>query len=543
MRWLVVTFALILIANLLAERAIGQSNDAPEAQRSQPSPPSESKLRAPIPTRQSAFGIPFLINEGGELPREIQLFVSEDAAATWQQYARAEPSSREFLFRAARDGEYWFAVRTIDQSNRPRPSGNLRAELKVLVDTTPPKLEFDASVGASGEINATWKFSDGNIAAETLKIQFQRIPAPGETGSQWKQVAIDRPRGTSAQTSYTGQTTWYANDAGRSIQVRASVFDRAGNVAEVNRRIFLPRSPATSPELASQANSSFVPPEDPVAAQQNDGGDAESTPWPPKPNANPQLNQQDSEFNFVGVETNRNSQNPIGNPPRIGEPLRPRKWTDLLPAGERLRMSNQRQFTLDYAVDAVGPTGVAKVELWVTRDGGQIWENWGVDDDSKSPFQVEVDREGLYGFRLAITSGLGFSSPPPRPGDLADIWVGVDQTKPMAQITAVPFGSGINAGQILIEWDAYDQHLADRPITLSYSDTADGPWKEVAKDLPNTGKFNWRVDPSAGREVFLRLEVRDEAGNVNSHQLARPVNLEGLRPLGRIKNFQAIRSE
>jgi len=105
----------------------------------------------------------------------------------------------------------------------------------------------------------------------------------------------------------------------------------------------------------------------------------------------------------------------------------------------------------------------------------------------------------------------------------------------MAQITAVPFGSGINAGQILIQWDAYDQHLADRPITLSYSDTAERPWHEVAKDLPNTGKFNWRVDPSAGREVFLRLEVRDDAGNVNSHQLARPVNLEGLRPRGRIK--------
>jgi len=542
MRWLVILFfAFPLITNLLAQRAFGQSNDARSAQHTHSSPTRESNPRAPIPTRQSAFGIPFVINEGGELPREVQLFVSENSGATWQQYGSKDPSSREFLFRAVHDGEYWFAVRTIDQSNRPHPSGNLTAELKVLVDTVPPKLEFDASAGAAGEINATWRFSDENVATETLLIQFQEVPAPGETSSQWKQVAIDPLHGSSHQTTYKGQTIWFVDDAGQSIQVRASVYDRAGNVAEVNRRIFLPRA-ATQP-LASRADSSFVPPEDPFAAQQHDV-DADSTPWPPKPEVNSQSNQQEPDFSFVGNATTRDSaQQPLGNPPQFTEPIRPRKWNDLLPEGEQLRMSNQRQFTLDYAVDSVGPTGVAKVELWVTRDGGQIWENWGIDKDNSSPFQVEVDREGLYGFRVAITSGLGFSSPPPRPGDLADIWVGVDQTKPMCQITAVPFGSGINTGQILVQWDAYDQHLKDRPISLFYSETADGPWDDIAKGLPNTGKFNWRVDPGVGREVFLRLEVRDDAGNVNSHQLTRPVNLEGLRPRGRIKNFQAIRDQ
>src|SRR5690606_18090450 len=101
-----------------------------------------------------------------------------------------------------------------------------------------------------------------------------------------------------------------------------------------------------------------------------------------------------------------------------------------LPPGERPRMVNSRSFELDYEVDAIGPSGIAKVELWGSRDGGRTWSSYGVDNDNRSPIRVNVEGEGLYGFRIAVQSGSGLGGQPPRSGDHPELWVGVDLTKP-----------------------------------------------------------------------------------------------------------------
>ncbi len=212
----------------------------------------------------------------------------------------------------------------------------------------------------------------------------------------------------------------------------------------------------------------------------------------------------------------------------------------MLPAGEQLRMTNKRRLMLDFDVDAVGPSGVSQVDLWTTRDGGRSWEKWGSDPDNRSPLPVEVDREGVYGFRIAITSGIGFSSPPPQPGELADLWVGVDLTTPTAKIISVPLDKDRDKGNLIINWSAYDQHLAERPITLSFGNSQDGPWTPIASDLPNTGTFNWRITAAASGDIYLRIEARDEAGNIGIHQPSAPINIDGLRPRGRIRNLRPV---
>jgi hypothetical protein len=39
------------------------------------------------------------------------------------------------------------------------------------------------------------------------------------------------------------------------------------------------------------------------------------------------------------------------------------------------------------------------------------------------------------------------------------------------------------------------------------------------------------------KRALLRIEVRDEAGNLGSYQLNEPINLQGLNPAGRIRGF------
>ncbi len=114
------------------------------------------------------------------------------------------------------------------------------------------------------------------------------------------------------------------------------------------------------------------------------------------------------------------------------------------PDGQRPRMVNSRVFELEYKIDSVGPSGIRCLELWGTLDGGRTWLSFGVPKQIKSPLVVGVEREGLYGFRVAVENGAGVWSGKPRPGDPPDVWVSVDLTKPSVHIRDVRPGSPAN---------------------------------------------------------------------------------------------------
>ena len=155
---------------------------------------------------------------------------------------------------------------------------------------------------------------------------------------------------------------------------------------------------------------------------------------------------------------------------------------------------------------------------------------WGTDDDMQSPFEVVVDQEGIFGFHVVVVSRNGMAGRKPRSGDLADIWIGVDTTIPDAHLTAAVYGEGANAGKLFIRWEATDLHLDDRPITLKFAENADGPWTVIASALPNSGEYVWPADPQLPASVYLRLEARDEAGNVTADSLKEPVTSTDWHP-------------
>ena len=228
---------------------------------------------------------------------------------------------------------------------------------------------------------------------------------------------------------------------------------------------------------------------------------------------------------------------PQTRPTRPEPETRPLPSGDSIPAGDRTRLSSARRFNLDYAVEAVGPEGIAEVELWGTSDGGKTWAKWGTDPDRTSPMEVEVSRETAYGFRVVIVGKNGLVGNRPSSGDEADIWIEIDVTRPAARITAAAYGAGEHAGELDIRWEAGDSHLGPRPITLSFSDRPDGKFTAIAAGLPNSGQYFWQFDPRSPRQIYLKLEARDDAGNVSVDQLADPINVEGLTPKGRIRSL------
>jgi hypothetical protein len=211
-----------------------------------------------------------------------------------------------------------------------------------------------------------------------------------------------------------------------------------------------------------------------------------------------------------------------------------------LPGGVRPRLVNSRKFELDYDVESVGPSGVAKVELWATSDGGKTWKSYGADPDSTSPYVVQVEGEGTFGFRMVIEATTGLRSPQPQPGDLPEIWIGVDVTRPTARITAAVPGTGEHAGELIIEWTADDPALAARPISLSFADRLEGPWTTLASGVPNQGSYAWRLDNRAPERLYLKLDVRDEAGNVGTFVTPEAVSLTRVKPQGKIRGVRPI---
>jgi hypothetical protein len=213
---------------------------------------------------------------------------------------------------------------------------------------------------------------------------------------------------------------------------------------------------------------------------------------------------------------------------------------EYLPNGEDPRRVNSITFEMEYDVDSVGPSGIARVEMFCTRDGGRSWSSCGVDADNRSPMKVTVDGEGVYGFRMVIQSGIGLGGRPPQSGDQPEAWVAVDLTPPVARLTAAELGTGPRAGELVINWEASDPRLAARPVSLSFSSNPGGPWTTVAAGLENTGSYGWRLDSRVPDRVYLRLEVRDEAGNTAIVESAEPVSMDQVRPQGKIRSIRPV---
>ena len=100
-----------------------------------------------------SFAIPFSVDGNDGAVVEVQLLVSADRGATWHIYSKQKPGQGNFYFRASRDGEYWFASKTVDSKNQVFPPGETNSELKVVIDTSMPRVTLQATaVGMAGDV-------------------------------------------------------------------------------------------------------------------------------------------------------------------------------------------------------------------------------------------------------------------------------------------------------------------------------------------------------------------------------------------------------
>jgi hypothetical protein len=751
----------------------------------QPTPQSnrifdrESSTTKTVATRLKGFGIPFQLSNWGDSFIEVQLYVSRDEGLNWKFYGRQTTEREEFPFEADGDGEYWFAIKTLNRDRKLVPDGDPTADLKIIVDTVKPELDFRVESDPSGRVVCRWTAKDKNLTPESLQIFYQPMSG-GTPTADWTAVPVQLS-GTARNGIYSDQIGWWPETSSDRLNVAIQISDLSGNSTQLYRQLNVapaawrmrnqstarvtdapnPNQPIKNPwvqpesipapsvppptgpssqtsppnktaslppnvvckdgvctiqpkteRFAQQktpgviesygsqqsyppASQDFGPPIprvnsfepnlanlDPNLASQL-GGASQNIEWPsetknwvpknqssfattrrPSPNLAPaDANQprqpvtnvppNPSSMSFEGDQVvgqsstqGPNNQyrglnsNPNPNPPQmvfapsspgvqrnldnnldaiprdipsgqmqmvqqkpspgsqagagqwtypdgasdsntnrsssqyqqsgyrrtndatgfgqtvegriergpdanLSQPNRPSNsrstvGTNARPSRAPVQIIGSKRLRLNYGIDSIDPSGVAKVDLWVTQDEGRTWKAWGSDPDNESPFPVEVDEERKYGFRIVVHSKDGLTGQGPSSGDDADMWIQVDTTAPLVRITSVPYGRNREAGRLVINYSVSDGFLSLRPLTLFYAANPKGPWNPIEEGLRNEGRYVWKPAANLPERIFLKLEATDKAGNVGVHTLSQAIDISGLIPRGTIHGVTPV---
>lgn len=172
-----------------------------------------------IYTRETSFWIPFEPISGERSLQEVRLNYSLDRGVTWKLFARALPNRRGFQFQTRQDGLHWFAVQTVDSSNRvfpPQLEGTTPG-LMVFVDTQPPQISLQSIPTRDGQMGVEWQLRDEALDLNSLRLEY-RVP-----GAPWQSLTVE----PTAQ----GQRLWNPGTTA-ALEARLLVRDRAGNPAE-----------------------------------------------------------------------------------------------------------------------------------------------------------------------------------------------------------------------------------------------------------------------------------------------------------------------
>jgi hypothetical protein len=517
------------------------------------------------PINQSNIRIPIHIDPVRRpLIKQLVLYASSDEGRTWKQVAVASPDQDAFTFSAPTDGVYWFSVTVVDPQGNPEPKDIYKVppSQKILIDTLKPIVKITAAERQGEDIVVNWEIQEDHPDLSTLKLEYKTVDAPS---SVWYTAPLTNP-------PLIGQAKFRLGSTG-AVSVRVQIQDTAGNVGLGTRDL-----PAVAPPASSSVNSAAStytnPPSVPPAASTSSVWDNNRTAQTTSltrtdslPSSYPQsvpVNSQASSTyqqpsstyqqpatTYQQLPTN-SYQQPVSNYQQPIPTPGPELNNRLVASSETMRgsgvsatsagagqgppvtFSKDKLISIAYQVDKVGPSGIGKVDLWITPDDGRTWR-WHAGDNNPSAQAMTVDLpgEGVYGFRIVVQSKAGLGKRGPVSGDPPEMRVELDMTPPVAQLYA-PEPDPHQRSALTISWNATDKNLTPSPISLQWAERRDGDWHEIASNQPNTGRYTWFLPNNLPFRVYMRLIVRDLAGNVSTAETSEPVLVDLSEPEGRI---------
>lgn len=510
------------------------------------------------PMNQRSFQIPIRFDpqKRAEL-KELDLYVSHDRGQTWNLAGRAKPENEYFPFTANEDGPYWFTMAVVDARGRQEPADIKAAAVgqRILVDTTRPDIRIDVDRQAD-HVRVAWKITEEHPKPETLKLEY----ADSQDGP-WTSVPIKPgPEGRAEFSSASAavvrmQMQDMAENQGVAIKAVSAAGSTAGAAPPPPAVTPVGSPPPPPPPPPAPGDLTGPPANDhahDVSHWQDRGAGADSgsptplppPPTPPAPNALPQPDPTPPAAgppaagpkggNQVVAYSSSNGSGPVGAGP------------DAPPAGHgempAVQIVNRKQVRMEFDVGKFGPSGLGGVDVFITTDDGATWTKQKMDASSAGIQGVEaragaargwvtvtLASEGVtYGYTIVARSKAGLGKPDPRPGDMPQIRVELDATPPAATLFE-PKADPERRDTLVLTWQAQDKHLTPAPITLEWSASLgpDAQWSPIGQpEMENSGSFSWQPGADVPPNVYLRMTVRDTAGNRSVAQTPKPVLID-----------------
>jgi len=457
--------------------------------------------------------------------KEILLFSSTNEGRTWQQEASVTPEKDAFTFYAQGEGSYWFSTAIMDKQGQRVPPENaqLAAVMKIVIDSVPPVVRTVSAERQGSDVVVHWEVQEEHPDVNAVKLDYRFGDTPP---GQWYAAVVNQPA--------SGQASIHVNNPG-PVTVRVQVQDLAQNIGSATAEVA-----AAAPAAGSFADAGQAPAPVTQLSGTNWGNTrgaimpvsrteikpepvfppAASNPLPTPAASNPQPTTPNPAAAPGGrwLATTENAGNTVMPASNLAD-------TTPAPGGlPPVQIVNSRQVALDYEVVKMGPSGLGKATLWMTRDDGRNWERFADYTDVKPPIIVDLSErpEGVYGFTLVVQSRAGLVRRPPMAGEPPETRIELDLTPPVARL-AVPEQDPKNRNALVLGWSVTDPHLDQTPICLYWSEKPGGNWQQIAKDLRNTGRYTWELPPNPPVRVYLRLTARDTAGNTSEVVSPDPV--------------------
>lgn len=479
----------------------------------------------------------------------IELYVSRENGGVWELGATATPDAKSIPYVAKEDGLYLVNMVIVYKSGVRDPADVTKTAplQKLLVDATAPVLAIKTAEKTGDDVRVAWSVDDRNPADAKTKLEWKPL---GDLDSAWKTVPIANPDRRSA-TFATSVTT--------GLTVRVTVEDLAGNTATQTKDIagttstsFAPASVLPAPEMKLPTGEAGIvlPTLAPAPVLPKTSGPPapvlDLTKDAAKPLALPSITPP-------ALSAIPPAASALSNTIASTSPPAPIASAEL-PA---ITAVNYLKFDLPYQLEA-GPSGISKIELYVTRDDGKSWNKWSVHDGEQRPLRVALDArgnvqpEGVYGLRLVPISGAGISEHPPAEGAAPDFRVLVDLTPPSIKMYA-PDADAAQPGTLTLKWKIEDKNPAKDGVAVAWSETPAGPWKSIGAEtggaivagagsdapvrLADTGSFAWKLPERVPAKVYLRMTAWDAAGNKSEVTTPNPVLVDLTKPRARIQGI------
>jgi hypothetical protein len=476
----------------------------------------------------------------------LTLYYSTDEGRTWHQQAMIGPDQDSFKFFAPRDGLYWFTVDVQDHEGRHNPPDIYKAQpsQKIIIDTHKPELRIVAAERKDDDITVAWEIQEDHPDLTTLRMDYRAADTP--EGS-WYPAPLEA--------KLIGQTHFRVNISG-AVSVRMRFQDLAKNQATAEKEVpagsgvttaslnsgGLNNSAVFAPK-GSNAPAAFAVGNPPPSSPENSSNETspltvaprESLIAPPLPPSQPSGSGSSCE---PGGHVLASSEKAAATSCSAANAAEPQTRRGSLPP---VQIVKSPKVTVEYTLKDVGPSGIGRVEVWLTSDDGLTWRRYAEDLEVKqlgakgrAQRQLELPGEGIFGISLVVRSRAGRGKPEPKSGDAPQMRIEVDTTPPVAELFD-PLPQPHCRDALTLSWKARDPNhanLADKPITLQWSESKGGAWQNIAAHLPNTGQYLWHLPPNLPERVYLRLVVRDTAGNEGIAETAEPQLVDLSEPEG-----------